>query len=87
MLGLLLKRHCPGSIAVAFTFAVPLVFGSALMVFSSALRLATFVFVIVVARFNAWDWFFFTFLKSFQTFQIYSLGLRLSLGLGFSFRG
>jgi len=46
------------------------------MVYGSALTLATFVLVVVVARFNSWDQFFFTFFKSFQ-----------SLALGIKFRG
>jgi len=33
------------------------------MVFGSALTVATFVVVVVVARFNSWDQFFFTFFK------------------------
>jgi len=33
------------------------------MVFGSPLTLGTFVLVVVVARFNSWDYFFFTFKK------------------------
>ena len=44
-------------------------------VFGSTLTLVTFVLVVVVARLNSWDQFFFTFFKTFQT-----------LGLGASIR-
>jgi len=52
----------------AFTSAVQMVFGS-------ALTLATFILILVVARFTSWDQFFFTFFK-FPNFsvQIYGLG-------------
>jgi len=33
------------------------------MVFDSALTLATFILAVVVAHFNSWDHFFFTFFK------------------------
>jgi len=46
------RRH--GSRADVFTSAV-------LMVFGSALILATFVLVVVVAHFNSWDYIFLTF--------------------------
>jgi len=45
-----------------------------LMFFSLALTLATFDLVVVVARFNSWDYFFLTFLKNFQC-----LSLRVSV--------
>jgi len=44
-------------------------------VFGSTLTLVTFVLVVVVARLNSWDHFFFTFFKTFQ-----------NLGLGASIR-
>jgi len=47
-----------------------------LMLFSSALTLATFVLVVVLVRYNLWDQFFFTFFKSFQ---------RLGLAFRFTF--
>jgi len=62
-----------------------------------ALTLAAFVLVVlvVVALFNPWDHFFFSFFKSFKTFGLASalklsvavtvLGLRLGLGLSFTF--
>ena len=56
---------------VGFTSAVQMIFGL-------ALTLATFVLVVVVAHFNSWDKF---------SLQIYSLGFRFDLGLGFRFRG
>jgi len=58
-------------IAVAFTTVVRMVFGS-------ALTLATFVLVVVVAWwFNSWD--HFTFFKSFRTLD---LGVSVSLNYG-----
>ena len=56
---------------VGFTSAVQMIFGL-------ALTLATFILVVVVAHFNSWDKF---------SLQIYSLGFRFDLGLGFRFRG
>jgi len=63
------------------------------MVFSSYLTFATFILVIVVARFKSWDQFFFSFFKSFQSLGLgvrvsikvgISVGLGLGLGLGFT---
>jgi len=48
MPNLSLQQHRHGSIAAAFTFAVPMVFGS-------ALTLATFILVVVLAGFNSWE--------------------------------
>jgi len=52
--------HWSSTIVVAFMYAVPMVFGS-------ALTLATFVLVKVLAHYNSCDQFFFTFFKSFQS--------------------
>jgi len=46
------------------------------MVFHSALTLAISVLVVVLACFNSWDQFFFTF---FKTFQSLGLGVRVSM--------
>jgi len=55
-MSLSLKQHPRDSIADAFMSAMPMVFGL-------ALTLMTFVSVVVVARFNLWDQFFFPLLK------------------------
>jgi len=59
------RRVCYSSdtVLVAFMSGVPMLLGS-------AFTLATLVLVVVVAHFNSWDQFFFTFLKSFQTFLL-----------------
>jgi len=69
MLSLSLKWHRHGNVAVVFMSAVP-------MVFSSALTLATFVLVIMVAHFNSWNNFYLTFFKSFQSL---GLGVKVSI--------
>ena len=48
-------------------------------VFGSTLTLATFILVVVVACFNSWGHFFFTFFKTLQTL---GLGLTLGVALG-----
>jgi len=40
------------------------------VVYGLAITLATFVLVEVVAHFDSWDQFLFTFFKSFQTFLL-----------------
>jgi len=60
MLSLSLQQPRHGRVVDAITSAMPAVFGS-------ALTLATFVLVVVVAHFNSWDQFFFTVFKAFQT--------------------
>jgi len=62
------------------------------MVFSSALTLATFVLIAVVARFNSWDQFYFTLFKTYQLlcpdlkfrFRVYIWGLGIGVRLGFT---
>ena len=50
-------------------------------VFGSALNLETFVLVVVVARFNSWDHFFFNFFFNFQTLDLrFRVTARLALG-------
>jgi len=68
MLSLSLKHHHRGSIAAAFTSAMPVVYGL-------AFNLVTLV--IVLTCFNSWDLFFFTFFKSFQTL---SFGVSIKHG-------
>jgi len=79
MLSLSLKGHCRGSVAVTSAVSI---------VFSSAVTLATFVFIVVVACFNSWDHFFLTFFKRFQTLGV-GVGVRVNvsvgLGLGYNF--
>jgi len=71
MLSLSLKPHRRGSKAVVLTSAV---------VFGLALTLLTFFLVVVVAQFNTWDHFCFTFFKCFQTsLQIYSSRFTVEL--------
>jgi len=60
-LSLSLKQHRPGSIADAFTFAVPMVFGSV------ALTLMTFVLVVTGCTFQLMGP---VFLNSFQKFTL-----------------
>ena len=64
-------------------------------IFSSALTLVTFILVVVVAHFNSWDHFLFSFFKTFQTFilgvsitvrAMVRLMVRLGLGLPFTFK-
>jgi len=67
----------------AFTSAVSMVFGS-------ALTLMTFALEVLVAHFNLWDQFFFTFFKSFKLFSS-DLQFRFTVyvwgfGLGVRFR-
>jgi len=62
-LDLSLNWHRHSSVANMFTSAVQVVYGL-------AITLATFVLVEVVAHFDSWDQFLFTFFKSFQTFLL-----------------
>ena len=68
-------HHHLGTVVVAFRFtsAMPMDW----MVYSSVLTLATLV--VVLARFNSWDHFFFT---SFKSLQIFSLGVGVSIRHG-----
>ena len=61
-------------VADAFTSAVP-------VAFDLALTLLTFVLLVVLACFNSWDQFFFTFYKSYQ-----SLCLGVSVIVSISIR-
>jgi len=63
-----LQQHHRGCVCFVTSAAPSDVFTSAVRIlFSSALTWATFVSVVVLARFILWDQFFFTFLKSFQS--------------------
>jgi len=57
------------------------------MVFGVAFTMATLISVVMVAQFNSWGQFFFTFFKTFQNFVLRFIVQAQSLRLWVQFRG